>query len=346
MRKKLFETKIKQRVFFFFFCCCAVTAISCGSKKYEFKNSEEAVNYYNGFYSNLRKEKSTDAKGIENKILEWQETADTVFSFLKKDSAFSRRQDLVIRFYSLTDSVKQELSRLTETWKCTYNDVYNIKVNTSPFKKDAELEAAVKEAAPFFDRLDSIPPAPISKEDALKKYRNFIDGVLHEPVQDKRGMMNFIMREDVCYRNFLAHLYEMDKEKVSDITQKTEQVCANIFQLARDGKIDTKDVLVYMSMRTARRLLLNAEVCLDDINEYDMKSKMQGNAYLWMIIQPYISVDAFVISTLTEKNKEAYKKISQRIPQSKKFADTFNIEITSLEYLLPQQLLKIYILSL
>lgn len=99
-------------------------------------------------------------------------------------------------------------------------------------------------------------------------------------------------------------------------------------------------------MRTGRRLLLNAVVCVNDINQMDIKDKTQGNAYLWMIIQPFISIDQFTLATLTSEEKSNFNYITQQIPKSKKFARTFDIKLQALNYLLPQQLLKMYILSI
>lgn len=99
-------------------------------------------------------------------------------------------------------------------------------------------------------------------------------------------------------------------------------------------------------MRTGRRLLLNAVVCVNDINQMDIKDKTQGNAYLWMIIQPFISIDQFTLATLTSEEKSNFNYITQQIPKSKKFARTFDIKQQALNYLLPQQLLKMYILSI
>ena len=38
--------------------------------------------------------------------------------------------------------------------------------------------------------------------------------------------------------------------------------------------------------------------------------------------------------------------ISTQLPKSRRFADTFDINLQALNYLLPQQLLKIYVLSI
>ena len=138
----------------------------------------------------------------------------------------------------------------------------------------------------------------------------------------------------------------MDNEPLADITRDTELICQSIFIAAREGKISARDVMVYMSMRTVRRLLQNSVVCMTNINKQGMKNQAQGNAYVWMIIQPFISIDQFAIATLTPQERSNFNYIVSQLPKSTRFAKTFDIEQRSLNYLLPQPLLKIYILSL
>jgi hypothetical protein len=100
-----------------------------------------------------------------------------------------------------------------------------------------------------------------------------------------------------------------------------------------------------MSMRTVRRLLQNSAECVENINRLEMKGKSQGNAYLWMIIQPFVSIDPFLLATLTPQERSRFEYIVTQLPKSRWFADTFDINLKALNYLLPQQLLKIYVLS-
>ena len=138
----------------------------------------------------------------------------------------------------------------------------------------------------------------------------------------------------------------MDKEPLSDITKDTETICRDIFIAARNGNIPAKDVVVYMSMRTVRRLLQNSVECVNNINSLEMRNKAQGNAYIWMIIQPFISIDQFSLATMTPQERSKFEYIISNLPKSKRFAQIFDIKQRELNYLLPQQLLKIYVLSL
>ena len=204
----------------------------------------------------------------------------------------------------------------------------------------------IKAAEPFFTSLDSVAISICDKTSILKRYRYFLAEVKNNGINSKDELLDFIRQEDFLFRTFLAHLYEMDKEPLADITKDTETICRDIFISARNGNIAAKDVVVYMSMRTVRRLLQNSVECVNNINSLEMKTKAQGNAYIWMIIQPFISIDQFSLATMTPLERSKFNYIITNLPKSKRFAQVFDIKQRELNYLLPQQLLKIYVLSL
>ena len=292
----------------------ALTAfcLSCSSSgKYDFKNGDDAITAYRDYLVEVRNLKTSNTKDFTSELCHWRELNDTVWHYLQ---------------------TQQE-----------YLDAHN---HASSFRDDKDLQSAVGAAGPFFVSLDSVPLLNADKNALLTQYKLFLIEQKNMTFLSKEDMIDFIRREDLFFRSFLSKLYDMEGEPLSEITKNTEAICKNIFIAAREGRISARDVMVYMSMRTVRRLLQNSVVCVTDINQRDMISQSQGNAYLWMIIQPFISIDQFAIATLTPQEKSDFNYIISRLPKSPRFAKVFDIEQSSLNYLLPQQLLKIYILSL
>lgn len=320
---------------------------SCSSDDpLNFKSGDDALNVYQSYLNEVKAIPTTNTNDFCKQIQKFKETTDTVSRYLKKDSVFLKDAEKVARFKIIHDSLRFEMVRLTETWRYSYDDVLSIKEKTSSFHEDKELSEAVHQIAPFFLSLDSIPTINEDKAMTLSRYRNFLKNVRENGIQSKKDMLGFISQEDIIFRGFLNHLYELDNEPISDITENTEKICKDIFLSAREGKIPARDVMIYMSMRTVRRLLQNSAVCVADINKQQMKSKAQGNAYLWMIIQPFISIDQCAIATLTPQERSNFNYVIRQLPKSIQFAKTFDIDQRSLSYLLPQQLLKMYVLSL
>ena len=310
--------------------------MSCSSDdSLNFRSANDALRFYQAYLGNLKEMKTSNTSTFYKEANKWRETSDTVFHYLMKDSVFLKDDHCAERFTAIHDSIRFE-----------YSDVLIIKEQTSAFHDDKELQEAVGEAQPFFLELDSIPLLEGDKASILLNYRKLLKDTKLKGINTKSDMLDFIGKEDIMFRSFLAHLYDMDKEPLADITQETESICRNIFIAAKEGKIKARDAMVYMSMRTVRRLLQNSTACIADINHQQMKSKAQGNAYLWMIIQPFISIDQFSIATLTPQERSQFNYVISQLPKSVKFAKTFDIDQRALNYLLPQQLLKMYILTL
>lgn len=335
------------------FCCSVLIVLyvglnmsSCASNDMNFSDDVEALEAYQNFLHEIKGKEISNTDVYTADLMKFKQMTDTVYKFLKKDSVFLQEPNKVARFSLLHDSIKYELTRLTETWRYSYDDVVSIKLNTSSFKDDQELMEAVKEAEPFFLSLDSIQFLSEDKETTIARYRHLLRIFSENGVTSKNDMLSFIREEDAIFNSFLSHLYEINDEPVADITNATEGICNSIFDAARQGKIPAKDVMIYMSMRTVRRLLKNSAVCITDINKNQLKNKEQGNAYLWMILQPFICIDQFSIATITPQEKSNLNYIISQMQKSSKFAKTFEIDQRSLSYLLPQQLLKMYVLSL
>lgn len=319
---------------------------SCSSAEYNFSSTDDAVMCYRNYLKELQKTESMDTKGFTSKINKWLEVRDTVIHYLAKDTTFTFDSKTYDNIENINDSIRNEFLRLTETWKCSFADVISIKESTSPFKTDQEILDAVHDATPFFIRLDSVSIPNVSKAEAIENYRLFLTEWTDRGIINESDMLKFVANEDLYFRTFLEHLYELDDDHISDITKRTEQLCTQIFREARKGNISPKAALTYMSMRTVRRLLQNSTVCVNDIKHKKMKSELQANAYLWMIIQPFMSIDQFAIATITPEERQNFKYIAEQLPKSTVFSKTFKIDQRALSYLLPQQLLKMYIQTL
>ncbi len=352
MRLKLikeYRTHIKSLSGFLYMAFAfllSTSSTSCTNDKFGFGSPEDAIGTYREHLNLLRNTKTSNTKDFGILICKWKETKDTIVNYLRKDSILIKNERVAQSLYSIHDSIKNEMLRLSETWRYGYSDVLTLKEQTSSFKEDKEIQKAVKEAEPFFDSLSDTPISQSDKNSILKRYRYFLVMANKRAISNKNDMLDFIKLEDFFFRSFLAHLSEMNNEPLSDITKETDAICRKIFIASREGKIAPKDAMIYMSMRTGRRLLQNAVVCVNDINQMDITDKAQGNAYLWMIIQPFISIDQFTLATLTSEERNNFKYVIEQIPKSKKFAKTFDIKQQALNYLLPQQLLKMYILSI
>ena len=159
-------------------------------------------------------------------------------------------------------------------------------------------------------------------------------------------LKSFITKEDQYFRTFLLHIDKYSEMRLGKITLMTEQICGDIYREAYNEKIPQEEVLVYMSMRTVRRLLLNADICCNLLKTGQIKNHQQANAFLWMIIQPYLSIDSFAMSMLAEEQKSMMLNIAEDYSSIVAELQANQLVEGEVSKRLPEQIMHLYITTL
>lgn len=333
-------------IFHLFFLCLILNMYSCSGKSdYHFSNSDDALKQYRDFHHSIAVEHQANAEKLSDFICQWQELSDTVYNYIKKDPAFTAHTFLSSTFYATSDSVRIELLRLAPG--CSLSDVAYVKLHTSPYREETGFDITKKKATTFFSALDK--QSLFNKGNARDKvalYRDFLAATKNHGIGNQKELLSFLETEDRHFRTFLSNINDYSNVSLEDVTKMTEQICTSIFRTPSGKQLASEDVMVYMGMRTCRRLLLNAQVCDELLMKGKVKSESQANAYLWMTLQPFLSMDAFAISMLTEKQQKqmmelaaSYPEISKRL-SAKGYADQEHLAQ------IPTQLMRLYIATL
>ena len=138
----------------------------------------------------------------------------------------------------------------------------------------------------------------------------------------------------------------MKETNTSDITRDTEKCCSEVFHAAARQEIAYKEAMIYMAMRTGRRVIQNVRACLDDIRRGEVTTPRQVHAYIWMVLQPYASLDSFCMVLLSHRDKEELDRIAMETPGA--FAALHKVLESDSDRLdeLPAMLMEIFIASL
>ena len=231
--------------------------------------------------------------------------------------------------------------RLSFSQPRTFKDVVILKAACTPYNNDTIIKNATMDASAFFDSLDNNPTLKIGQAELLTKYDKFLTNTISSGINDKKQLIAFIREEDMLFRSFLSHLHNMEHTSMSDITHKTEEVVANMFKA--DARLQPKDAVVYMAMRTNRRLLLNTQTCIRDIRSQRVKSEQQLTAYLFMIIQPYLAIDEFGMAVLSEKQRALFEQIATDTPTAVNAIHMQRQEEAGMQTDFPKLLLKLHL---
>jgi hypothetical protein len=348
--KQMKESKTSERkkthmslIFHLFFLCLFLSMTACSDKSdYHFKNSSDALKQYRDFHHSIAAVPQTNAEQLADFICQWQELSDTVYNYIKKDPAFTAHVALSMDFHVTSDSVRNELLRLA--MDCSLSDVAYVKMHTSPYRDDAELDLIKKKATTFFAALDKQPI--YNQGNAREKvalYRNFLETTKQHGINNQKELLAFLETEDRHFRTFLSNIGEYTDVGLEDVTKMTEQICKDIFRAASQHRLSSEDAMVYMGMRTCRRLLLNAQVCADLLKKGKVNSEQQANAYMWMTLQPFLSMDSLSISLLTEAQQQQMTELAASFPKlSERLIDKGWVDPKHLAQI-PTQLMRLYI---
>lgn len=336
----------KTLIFHLFFLCFILMLSACDEKaSYRFNSSTDAIESYKKYHYSLKAITKVDAESLANEITQWQVLHDTIFSYITKDPYYKAHASLSLDFDCVSDSIRNEFMRLSCNY--TMKDVAVVKLMTSPFTNLQELTATMNEAKKFFSSLDKNPPYQndnIAKQ--LQAYQEFLQSYDSKAENTMDNVKMFIAEEDRHFRSFLFNIGQYADMGLGEITLLTEKVCGNIYKNAYNGKLPQEEVLVYMSMRTARRLLMNAESCHQLLKEGKVQNPQQADAFLWMVIQPYLSMDAFTVAMLTEEQKSLMLRIANDYSGIVSVLKTKKLVDEEVSKRFPEQLIRLYISTL
>lgn len=320
---------------------------SCSNEeKYAFKSNEDAINKYQFFMSEINKKQDCSSAELCNLICQWQEMADSVFNYISPSAEYTAHCSLSSDFFTITDSIRASLIALASAEPHSFTDVVTIKDQTNAYRQDTTLAFRKEEALRFYSAMDRLPTMLTNKDAALSSYRKFIQSETRKGIHSHEEFMRFLKSEELYYHQFMAHLSEYGDTPLADITANTESVCHQIFEAANANELDADEVMVYMAVRTNRRVLLNARICMDDLKSQRIKDPSQVVAYHWMLLQPFVSIDNLGMALLTESQKQMLYTIAAEYPAIVGKSGTSDARIERLAKELPNQILTLYISSL
>ena len=332
------------------FCIMSLAStflMSCSTvDDYSFKSPDDALHKYQNYALVLHDESTHDTDGLIDAVCYWHELSDTVYSYLSHDSLFDVNVHLSSSFMVTGDSIRTCLIRLSDSSDRTYSDILRINERTSVFRNDTALIKSGIEAVSFYDSFGDVKVSPKSGEEALSSYREYLQSIVSDGIHSFADLSRFLKFEDVLFRSFLDHFPEYSDLSLSDVTSSTEAMCRQIFTACDDGELDSRKVMIAMAVRTNRRLIQNAQVCMEERRKGRVKDDAQMAAYQWMTIQPFLSIDGFSVALLTNSQKEQLLGIAEDFQKSLQSSKQDDATLRLMTEEIPKQILKLYISSL
>lgn len=277
---------------------------------------EEAANIYKGFLAEVKNHKTLPIGEFIRLAKEWKRLDSLANLYLSQDTSHVSLRKMEYELLVLHDSVRSEFCRLAFSEPRSYRDVLAFKEAIMPCHDDTAYTMIKTNARPFFESLENRPIYKGSREKTLAAYRKFLDKHLRSGIDGRKGLLYFIREEEALFRGYLSHLSEPGISDTEDIIRKTEKCCLSAFDSVEDNPADYKEALVYLTIRTNRRLLQNARTCVDDIFQNRVMDIGKAQSYIWMMMQPFTAMDGFSLSMLSDREREELYRLADEMPDA------------------------------
>lgn len=267
---KTSKSNLKQPIIFAKIIAVSIAVFLCascdnGNGKRLAKAKNDPAGTYREYLSDICRQKRLSIKELTGHLKQWQTLRDSVFLYLECDTLGRLHSTVREECEQIHDSIRMEFSRMVLSQTRTYKEILWVKEQISPHLEDKELHRAAETIRPFFASLDNQPVSLRNRQHILATYRTTLAETIDYGIHCMADLTTFIEKEDAVYRAFLSRLPDFDGENLSDITHDTERCCAQVFLAAERNDITYRNAMIYLAMRTNRRLIQNVRTCIDDI---------------------------------------------------------------------------------
>ena len=322
---------------------------SCKEKStFRFETANEAITACHKELNEVKNLKKANVKQLAEIISTWMELQDSTLSIMMKDSTIKDDMKLTCDFFDVTDSIKSEIERLAWTEKRSITDVVKLKIQISEKNYKIRNLQEYARACDFYQSLDTKPIYPELKT-TLTKYNALLDST--KTFKKERELYHFIAQEDQCFRSMMTFLQDVTQDELETISIKTSKLIDVQYRNVSTDIENTvnKRVLMYLSMRSNRRILQNAQQCISDVKKEVYLDDKQLSNYRWMIVQPFIAIDDYSTALLTEEQKRDIMNMATSLSETlakmegKDYAQTTQEENMKLDEVLSKFILDSFL---
>lgn len=297
----------------------ATLPLGCRSSHKDTRTTaDEATAAYNGFFQSLKDKRNAGTEEIISLTKEWRKLAAAVSVSSERDGTEGYDAHADGNRIALGDSVALQMARLINGKERSFADYLSVVQSLNDVVVDTASQKLVASVHLFYRNASAIPTYKGSGKDVVNRYDNLLKDALTGGIRTRQQAIGFLRHEDVAFRSFLLHLPTLISGKIplDSITVNTAKAVTRIIALADTAHnvFDRSEVVILLAMRNNRRLLQNAEACVDCLPRFRLTDDGQAAACLWMILQPWISFDSFAYALMDEEQLCTMEKLAEQMP--------------------------------
>ncbi len=233
---------------------------------------------------------------------EWMELDDSVASAIMSDPSAAGAWEA--RYWAVRDSIQDALVGLVGTATRSLGDYLDLAtVISAGFGLDSAALSCKAALSRLFDSMDSIEVRSPGAAEAVRGYEDMLLAARRRGLGTRDDLRAFLVREDLAFRSFLSRLAECGDVPLAGLRDASSGAMDMMLGLAGGGAVPWGELAIVIAMRTNRRIIQNAVQCAQDVRDGRMRPggvDGQADAYMWMLMQPWMAIDARSMALLTE----------------------------------------------
>ncbi len=319
---------------------------SCGSKpkvqaKAEYSTAD-ALSDYALYVERISAKKNVDTKDFISLVQEWKELDDTIANrlLIGADTENVANADSV--YVNLREKIVDGFANMVDARQRSLNDYLEVLVALTKPSPDSLVTSMHR----FYGSMDGTKTYGLGSAATIVRYEQMLSETIAKGLHTKQDVFAFLRDEDRSFRSFLEHLSTLGDVPLLKVRDNTSALLKQIVEQAadKDGVFAPHEVVTIITMRNVRRLMQNALQCVNDINAGKVGDTDQAAAYMWMLLQPWVSFDAYAFTTMSEAQFKTMRILATQTPKCivKLGNPGFPVSIDEL----PALLIKTYITTL
>lgn len=286
-------------------------------KTESFPGADDALAGYGAFLHSIPEHKAFSTTELVSSVREWKTLDDSVCAAMFRDSVHTDRAAVDSAYYSLRDSITGKLASLVDGRKRSLRDYLDFAMAVNRPGLDSLSMQFMMSAHRFYASMDSVPVFSLDNVSTIRRYEDILDDAARRGFRDKRDLFMFLRNEDRAFRSFLGHLPTLGDIPLAKVRDGSSALMKEMIGLCQGDTppFSTSEIVILLTMRNNRRLLQNALQCVNDINNRKVRGGDQAAAYLWMLLQPWISFDGFALSLMSDAQVGVMQVLATETPR-------------------------------
>lgn len=267
----------------------------------EYHSPSDVLKDYSSCLEKLKSIDKADSKELVELVKEWKVLDDTIASRFFRESYGTDANHTDTSYLCIRDSIVIRLGELAVSENRTFTDYIGLVTSVNKQPSDPTTAELMMSMHRFFGAMDGTATYGANAKSTIAKYETMLDNALTSGFVSKQAVFDYLKDEDMAFRSFLVHLSSLGNIPLTKVRDNSAETLKRIIGLASEenGLFQPTELVTILTMRNNRRLLQNALQCINDIRTGKIGKDDRAPAYMWMMLQPWISFDTLSFSLMS-----------------------------------------------